>query len=155
MATLAERLTDLTPAQMEEYRSWTDAFESAWGNGQVDQPKPDEFVPDHEPPARLVLVQNVKVALEYLARNGTALDAGEFLHASLELPATMTPASRCWPGARGWLTRRRGPASSRSHSPRWPSGSRRCAMRSCSDGLHTIASKGGHSPPRWCPKARS
>jgi serine/threonine protein kinase len=79
MPSLAERLVDLNPTAMEEYQSWTDAYESAWGEGTDSEPQPDAFLPDREPPAGLVLVQNVKVALEYLSRLGTAIDPEDFL----------------------------------------------------------------------------
>jgi serine/threonine protein kinase len=79
MPSLVERLVELTTPQMEEYRSWTDAYETAWGEGTDPAPRPDAFLPEHDPPASLVLVQNVKVALEYLARQGKAVDPGEFL----------------------------------------------------------------------------
>ena len=52
MPSLAERLVDLDPTEMEAYRSWTDAYESAWGEGADSEPQPDAFLPEHEPPAR-------------------------------------------------------------------------------------------------------
>src|SRR4051794_8710410 len=79
MPSLAERLVDLAPAEMEDYRTWTDAYESAWGEARGSEPRPDDFLPDREPPARLVLVQNVKVALEYLARQPADIDPEGFL----------------------------------------------------------------------------
>jgi serine/threonine protein kinase len=79
MQSLAERLIDLTPDQLDEYRRWTDAYESAWGEDGDAEPRPDAFLPAHEPALGLALVQNAKVALEYLARRGSVLDPGEFL----------------------------------------------------------------------------
>jgi serine/threonine protein kinase len=79
MPSLVERLLSLTPAQMEEYRSWTDAYESAWGERLDPAPSPDAFLPAQDPPAGLVLVQNVKVALEYLARDGTVVTPEDVL----------------------------------------------------------------------------
>ncbi len=79
MPSLAERLLDLDSSAMDEYRTWTDAYESAWAMDEASEPRPEEYLPERDPPARLVLVQNLKVALEYLGRQGKNLDPRGFL----------------------------------------------------------------------------
>jgi serine/threonine protein kinase len=79
MPGLADRLIELTPAQMDDYRIWTDAYESAWNEARDSEPEPDGFLPDQDPPASLVLVQNVKVALEYCSRNGKKIQPESLL----------------------------------------------------------------------------
>jgi serine/threonine protein kinase len=79
MPSLVERLVDLTAAEMDEYREWTDAYESAWSGRRDTAPRPDEFLPISRRLSPLVLVQNLKVELEYRARHNAPIDPVAFL----------------------------------------------------------------------------
>jgi hypothetical protein len=76
---LVERLVDLTAAEMDECRESTDAYESAWSAARDTAPRPDEFVPTSRRLSGLVLVQNLKVELEYRARHNAPIDPFAFL----------------------------------------------------------------------------
>src|SRR3954470_24642298 len=85
MPSLVERLVRLTRTEIEEYREWTDAYESAWSADDGPAPEPGAFLPRCDPPAGLVLVQNLKVELEYRARRGVSIDPEEFVSRYPEL----------------------------------------------------------------------
>ena len=78
MPSLAERLVDLNPIRDGGVPDLDRRLRIGLGPGTATpRPQPDAFIPDHEPPAELVLVQNVKVALEYLARQRNGRRPGD------------------------------------------------------------------------------
>ena len=79
MPSLVERLVDLTPTRWRRTGAGPTPTNRPGATGAMSEPRPDAFLPEREPPAGLVLVQNVKVALEYLARHGTAIDPEDVL----------------------------------------------------------------------------
>jgi tetratricopeptide (TPR) repeat protein len=79
MTSLRDRLAVLSPDELDEFDRWTAAYESAWPDGDEPGPPADRFLPDRDPPLRLVLASNVKFELESLSRRGTPLDPAEVL----------------------------------------------------------------------------
>src|SRR5262245_20839487 len=79
MTSLRDRLTELSPDELDEFDRWTTAYELAWPDGNEAGPPADRFLPDRDPPLRLVLASNVKFELESLSRRGTPLNPAEVL----------------------------------------------------------------------------
>jgi serine/threonine protein kinase/tetratricopeptide (TPR) repeat protein len=72
MTCLEDRLASLTSPDLELYSRLTDRFESAWLERPDHPPDPSDYLPDppSEPLSGLVLLQNLKVELEYRAERG-------------------------------------------------------------------------------------